>query len=139
MVSQARDTKQREQVLGAVSDRLRSGERVIAVLPFASTPKRPKRPQGKVRVGIYQTSRRYRPLVVTSDRLFVINTSRTPYPRGVLAEFPIADVDFVDLVPAGLSQGRLLLALPDNGTVPFDLGRYDIAELPELRAALERS
>src|SRR5260370_38268603 len=118
MVSQSRDAKQRGLVLGIVSDRLRPGERVVAVLPFASTPKRPKRPQGKVRVGIYQTSRRYRPLVITRHRLFVIATSRPPFPRAVLAEFPLSEVTFVDLVSAGLTQGRLLLDLPDNGTVP---------------------
>ncbi len=138
MDSTARDTAQREQVLGAVGDRLRPGERVIAVLPFASTPKRPKGPLGKVRQGIYTSYRRYRPLVVTSHRLFVVNANRTPYPRGVLAEFPLADVGFVNVVPARFSQSRLLLDLPGDGTVPFDLGRYDVEELPGLRAALER-
>jgi hypothetical protein len=138
MSSTARDAAQRKQVLDAVGDRLRPGERVIAVLPFASTPKRPKGPGGKVREGIYVSYRRYRPLVVTSHRLFVINAVRTPYARGVLAEFPLADVDFVDVVPARFGQRRLRLDLPGVGTVPFNLGRYDVEELPELRAAIER-
>jgi hypothetical protein len=138
MSSTARDAAQREQVLGTVGDRLHPGERVIAVLPFASTPKRPKGSRGKVREGIYVSYRRYRPLVVTSHRLFVVNAVRTPYPRGVLAEFPLAEVGFVDVVPARFGQSRLLLDLPGVGTVPFDLGRYDVEELPELRAAIER-
>src|ERR1035437_171812 len=121
MDSPARGTKQREAVLDAVADRLRPGEDVIAVLPFAATPKRPKGPEGKVRDGIYSSYRRYRPLVVTTLRLFVIGASRTPYPRGVLAEFPLAEVRYVDEVPARFSQTRLLLDLPDAGTVPFDL------------------
>jgi hypothetical protein len=134
----ARDTGQREQVLGVVSDRLVPGERVIAVLPFASPPKRPKGPQGKVREGIYTSYRRYRPLVVTSRRVFVVSAGRTPYPRGVLADFPLGEVGFVDVVPARFGQRRLLLDLPGVGTVPFDLGRYDVVALPDLRAALER-
>ena len=137
MESSARGAKQRKQTLEVVADRLRPDEIVMAVLAFASTPKRPKGPGGKVREGIYISYRRYRPLVATNRRLFVLQASRTPYPRGVLAEFPLADVRFVDVVQGPFSQSRLLLDLPGVGTVPFDLGRYD--ELPELRAALERS
>jgi hypothetical protein len=137
MASRTRDAKQRAQVLEAVGDRLRPGESVIAVLPFASTPKRPKEPTGKVREGIYTSYRHYRPLVVTSRRLFVINAARTPFPRGLLAEFPLAEVGFVDVVPARFGQSRLLLDLPGVGAVPFDLGRYDVEALPGLRAALE--
>lgn len=133
----SRGATQREQVLGAVGDRIGPGERVVAVLPFASTPKRPKGPSGKVREGIYTSYRRYRPLVATSRRLFVVNASRTPYPRGVLAEFPLANVDLVDVVAAHFNQSRLLLDLPGVGTVPFLLGRFDLEELPELRAALK--
>jgi hypothetical protein len=137
MASGAQYTKQRAQILETVNDRLGLGEVVIAVLPFASTPKRPKGPGGKVREGIYTSYGHYRPLVVTSRRLFVINAGRTPFPRGLLAEFPLADVRFVDVVPARFGQSRVLLDLPDLGTVPFDLGRYDVAALSELRAAVE--
>jgi hypothetical protein len=136
MASQAQHTKQRAQVLETVSDRLEPGEVVIAVLPFASTPKRPKGPAGKVREGIYTSYGHYRPLVVTNRRLFVINAGRTPFPRGLLAEFPLADVRFVDVVPARFGQSRVLLDLPELGTVPFDLGRYDVGALSELRAAV---
>ncbi len=86
MESSARGAKQRNQTLEVVADQLRPNENVIAVLAFASTPKRPKGPEGKVRQGIYISYRRYRPLVVTNRRLFVLAASRTPYPRGVLAE-----------------------------------------------------
>ncbi len=139
MDSPTRGAKQRNEVVDTVADRLGPGEEVIAVLPFAATPKRPKGPQGKIREGIYTVYRRYRPIVVTNRRLFVIGGSRTPYPRGVLAEFPLADVTYVDEIPARFSQTRLLLDLPDNGTVPFDLGRYDVPDLPQLRAALGHS
>ena len=134
-----RDARQREQVIEAIGHRLDPGEQVVAVLPFASTPKRPRQPGGKVRTGVYTSYRRYRPLVLTNRRLYVISAGRTPYPRGLLADFPSADVNFVDVVPARFSEGRLLLDIPGEGTVPFDLGRFDVEELPRLRAALERS
>jgi hypothetical protein len=137
MAASGRDAHQREQVLATVADRLGPEERVVAVLPFASTPKRPRGPTGKVREGIYVSYRRYRPLIVTSRRLFVVDAARTPYPRGVLAEFSLPDVTFVDVVPAAFGQSRLLLDLAGVGTVPFVLGRYDLEELPDLRAALE--
>jgi hypothetical protein len=136
MDSEARHAKQRAQVLETVRDELGNGESVVAVLPFASPPKRPKGPSGKVREGIYTSYRRYRPLVVTSRRLLVVDAGRTPFPRGLLAEFPLAEVRFVDVVPARFGQSRLLLDLPGVGTVPFDLGRYDVVALSEFRAAI---
>jgi hypothetical protein len=129
-------TKQREAVLDAVADRLRPGEQVIAVLPFAVTPPR-ARSQGKVREGIYQTNRRYRPLIATDRRLFVLDAGRTPYPRGVIAEFPLASVGFVDVVPRWLGQQRFRLDLPGTGVVPFDVGRLEVDDLARLRDALE--
>ena len=137
MGSSARGAKQRKDAVGIVADQLRTGEDVIAVLPFAATPKRPKGPEGKLRYGIYQSYRRYRPLVVTNRRLIVLEAVRTPSPRGVLAEFPLADVGYVDEVPARFGQTRLLLDLPKLGTVPFVLGRFDVQELPTLRKVLE--
>ena len=137
MDSYARHAKQRAQILEAVGDELGKGEVVIAVLPFASTPKRPKGPSGKVREGIYTSYRRYRPLVVTGSRLLVIEAGRTPFPRGLLAEFPVTQVRLVDVVPARFGQTRLRLDLPGEGTVPFDLGRYDVVALSEFRAAIE--
>jgi hypothetical protein len=137
MDSHTHHAKQRAQILEAVGDELGEGEVVVAVLPFASTPKRPKGPSGKIREGIYTSYRRYRPLVVTSNRLLVIEAGRTPFPRGLLAEFPVAQVQFVDIAPARFGQSRLRLDLPGEGTVPFDLGRYDVVALSEFRAAIE--
>jgi hypothetical protein len=128
--------KQREEVLALVADRLQSGERVVAVLPFALTPKRPKPPR-KVRDGIYQSYRRYRPLVATNRRLFVLDTARTPHPRAVLADFPLDAVDIVDVVPMRMGQQQVVLDLPGLGAIPFVLGRYDADDLAALRGFLE--
>ena len=136
MAPSDRVERQRAEVVAAVEDELRPGERVLAVLPFASTPKRPKGPEGKVRDGIYQSARRYRPLVVTNRRLLVVNAWRTPYPRGLLAEFPASETSVVDVVPARFDQQRLELELPGEGTVPFILGRFDLLELDDFEAAL---
>ena len=88
----ASDQRQRAALLAIVTPELTSGERVLAVLPFANTPKRPRGPEGKVREGVWQTKRRYRPLVLTDRRLFVFDTARTPYPRAVLCEVPSGSV-----------------------------------------------
>ena len=130
-------TKQREEVLALVADRMRPRERVVAVLPFAQTGKRPKPPK-KVRDGIYQSYRRYRPLVATDRRLFVLDTARTPHPRNVLAEFPLEAVTIVDVVPRSFGQQRVLIDLPDLGPVPFDVGRYDLDGLTSLRELVDR-
>jgi hypothetical protein len=127
--------RQREAVVGSVADRLGRNEPVVAVLPFAATPARP-RTGGKVREGIYQTNRRYRPLVATDRRLFVLDAARTPYPRGVLAEFPIGSVAFVDVTPRSFGQQRVRLELPGNGVVPFDVGRLELDDLARLRELL---
>ena len=136
--------RQREEVLNLVADRLRPREQVVGVLPFAQTPKRPKPPEPKkpkpkkVRDGVYQSYRRYRPLVVTDRRLFVLDTARTPHPRSVLAEFPIAEIELVDVVARSLGQQRVVLELPGLGRVPFDLGRYDLEGLESLRESVDR-
>ena len=101
----SRAERQRRDVVDAVRDSLRPGEQVLAVLPFASTPKRPKGPDGKVRTGLYQSARRYRPLVVTDRRLLVVEAVRTPYPRGLLEEFPVAAVR---VAPSGGRAGFAL-------------------------------
>jgi hypothetical protein len=136
MAPSARVQRQRDEVVQAVQDQLRPDEHVVAVLPFASTPKRPKGPEGKVREGIYLSARRYRPLVVTNRRLLVVNAWRTPYPRGLLAEFPASATSVVDVVPGRFDQQRLELELPGEGVVPFILGRFDLIELDEFEAAL---
>jgi hypothetical protein len=128
--------RQREAVLAALRDDLRPGEQVVAVLPFASTPKRPKGPEGKVRQGVYQRARHFRPLVATSSRLIVVDAYRSPSPRGLLADYPIDRVREVDLVPARMGQQMLHLDLPGEGEVPFLLGRFDLIELDQFRDAI---
>jgi len=133
-------TKARQEALDAVRERLRPREEVVAVLPFASTPKRKIGPDGlKVRDGVYQSYRRYRPIVVTDRRLFVLDGGRTPHPRrGVLAEYPLEQVDVVDVIAKRFNQNRVVLDLPDEGAVPFDVGGYEVDDLAVLRARLER-
>jgi hypothetical protein len=129
--------KARKEALGAVQDHLRPDEHVLAVLPFASTPKRPRGAAGKIREGVYQSYRRYRPLVLTDRRLFVLDAGRTPHPRrGVLAEFPTAQVEVVAVIPSRFNQNRLVLDLGGVGAVPFELGGYDVEGLGILREAL---
>jgi hypothetical protein len=107
------------------------------MLPFANTPKRPKTADGKVRVGIWQTSRRYRPLLLTNRRLFVFETYRTPNPRGVLCEFPSGSVKVARSSPGSMGRTNLVLELPTDGEVPFELGRFDVAELEVFKNALD--
>lgn len=132
--------KSREPALGAVRDRFQPAEKVVAVLPFASTPKRPSGPEGKTREGISSSYRRYRPIVVTDRRLFMLDAGRNSRPRGdVLGEFPLQAVDVVDVIPGRFNQNRVLLDLPGVGTVPFDVGGYEVDDLARLRAVLERN
>jgi hypothetical protein len=128
-------TRQRESVIAWVDELLRPNERVVAVLPFAVTPPR-SRSEGKVREGIHQTNRRYRPLVATDRRLFVLDAGRTPYPAGVLADFPLESVTFVDVTPRWLGQQRVRLDLPGNGIIPFDVGRHELDDVARLRDLL---
>jgi len=132
--------KARDEAVGTVRDRLRPREQVVAILPFASTPERPRGPEGKTREGIYQSYRRYRPLVLIDRRLFVLDAGRTPHPRrGVLAEFPVSDVEVVEVIPGRFNQNRVLLDLAGVGTVPFEVGGYEVDDLARLREALDRS
>jgi hypothetical protein len=125
----ASDARQREALLQQVTPRLAVGERVIAVLPFANTPRRPKGRNGKVREGVWQAARRYRPMVLTEQRLLVFDARRTPHPQGVLVEFPASAVSVVRLVPGTLGRQTLVLDLPAEGEVPFELGRLDADDL----------
>jgi len=127
----------RQDVVELIEGQLRPGETVRAVLPFALTPKRPKDAQGKVRVGIYQSYRRYRPLLVTNERVFVFETGRTPHPRQVLAQFPAHDVKVVTITPKRTGLNTLVLDLPSIGPVPFEIGRYEQEELAALAATLD--
>jgi hypothetical protein len=121
--------KSRQRLLDLVSDRLASGETVIAMLPFASIPKRAKGPEGKVRTGVRQSWRRYRPVVLTARRLFLFDTGRTPHPIAVLASYDVADVHFVETVPGRFRETVLVLDLPGLGPIPFETGRLERDDL----------
>jgi hypothetical protein len=137
----ARD-KYRTALVRLVEDSLGSNENVRAVLPFVSSLKRPKVPgaprgkRGKVRVGIYQSWRRYRPMLLTNRRLFVFETGRTPNAREVLAAFDVSDVELNELGAGGFGATRFVLELPGVGRVPFEAGRRDQADLAVLVDAL---
>jgi hypothetical protein len=131
------DARQREALLALVTPRLAAGERVVAMLPFANTPRRAKGPTGRVRVGIWQSARRYRPIVLTDRRLFVLDARRTPHPQGVLAEFPAELVKVARLVPGTLARQTLVLDLPGEGEIPFELGRLDVVDLGAFTGAFD--
>jgi hypothetical protein len=122
--------KYRAALLVKLEGSLGAGETIVAVLPFVSTPKRPRPPgaprgrKGKVRTGIYQSWRRYRPLVLTDRRLFVFDTGRTPNPRQLLAVFARSDVDVISVQRKGRAT-RFVLELPGAGPVPFEAGRRE--------------
>jgi hypothetical protein len=130
--------KYRAALLRKLDGTLASGETIVAILPFASTLKRPKAPnaprgkKGKVRVGIYQSWRRYRPIVLTNRRLFVFETGRTPNPREVLGSFPVDDVDIVEVTQGGHGASRFVLEFPGTGRVPFEAGRRERDDLAVL-------
>jgi len=130
--------KYRSALVQMLAGSLASDERIVAILPFASTLKRPKAPgaprgkKGKVRVGIYQSWRRYRPLVLTNRRLFVFETGRTPNPREVLASYPVDAVDMGAVTDAGRGVARFALEFPDAGRVPFEAGRRERDDLAVL-------
>jgi hypothetical protein len=119
-----------------LADRLAPGERVVAMLPFASIPKRGKGPEGKVRMGVRQSWRRYRPVVMTDRRLFLFDTSRTPHPIGILAAYPLAQVDFVKTAPGRFHQTILVLDLPGLGPMPFETGRLEREDLARVEEYL---
>jgi hypothetical protein len=130
--------KYRATLLRRLDGMLASDERILAILPFTSTLKRPKAPgaprgkKGKVRVGIYQSWRRYRPLVLTNRRLFVFETGRTPNPRAVLVAYPLDDVDMLAVTPVGRGVTHFALEFPDAGRVPFEAGRREREDLAVL-------
>jgi hypothetical protein len=123
-------------MLDLVSDRLAVGETAIAMLPFASIPKRVKGPEGKVRTGVRQSWRRYRPVLVTDRRLFLFDTGRTPHAIEVLATYDVADVHFVETLPGRFRETILVLDLPGLGPMPFETGRRDRDDLEVLERFL---
>jgi hypothetical protein len=124
----------RAPLADAARGELGGGERLVAMLPFASVPKRPRGPEGKVRFGIWQSWRRYRPLVVTTRRLLVFESGRTPHPRALLAGIPLEHVAMSETTPGRLGTTRFTLTFPTEGDIPFEVGRRD--DLGALRAAV---
>jgi hypothetical protein len=114
---------------------LRPGERILAVLPYTSVPKKPRGPEGKIRFGLRQSWKRYRPVVVTNRRLLVFDTGRTPHPRVLLAEFPLEQVAMSEVTTGRFGTAHFTLTLPGEGDVPFEAGRRD--DLAALRATLD--
>ena len=112
---------------------LQGDERILAILPFTTVRKRPRGPEGKVRTGVWQSWRRYRPVVVTDRRVLVFDTRRTPYPHTLLAEFPLDQVTMSEVTSGRFGTERFTLSLPGEGIVPFEAGRRD--QLAELRGA----
>ena len=125
--------KSRNEATSAVEDLFEPGETVVAVLPFTQVP----RLKGATRYGIRQRARRYRPLVLTNRRLFVLETGRTPRPRGVITQFRHADVDVVQYTPPRTFGLRtLVLDLAGTGEVPFIVGRLELDDADVLVATL---
>jgi hypothetical protein len=75
--------------------------------------------------------------VLTDRRLFVVDARRTPHPQGVLAEYPVELVRVVRLVPGTLGRQTLVLDLPEDGEIPFELGRLDAVDLAAFTGALD--
>ena len=120
-------TRAEEELLG--------GEKIVAMLPFATVPKAPRLPgaprgrKGKVRFGIRQSWRRYRPTVVTDRRLLVFDSGKTPHPRWLLGAYPLDQVKMGPLGVGGMGATSFTLALPDAGEVPFETGRRESADV----------
>jgi hypothetical protein len=129
-----RADRSRETLARRAAPLLAGGERVVALFPFASTPRRPRR-LGRAREGIWLSVGRYRPLVLTDRRLLVFDAARTPLPRTLLAEFPAADVTVRRVEPRSFGTTRVVLRLGSEGEVPFQVGRY---ERDDLAVLLER-
>jgi hypothetical protein len=113
---------------------LQGGERILATLPFVSVPKKPRGPEGKIRFGIWQSWKRYRPIIVTDRRLLVFDTGRTPNPRTLLAAFPRGDVTMSEVSTGRFGTMHFSLDLPGEGEVPFEAGRRD--DVAALRASV---
>ena len=104
-------------------------EEIRAVLPFTQTSKRPRMPgqtrRDRVVAGVYQSARRYRPLVITSQRLLVLEGGRGAVPRGILADFPRDEIGLGEVTPVSYWTVRFTLDLPGIGLVPFEAGRKE--------------
>jgi hypothetical protein len=129
----------RRRLRARAQEELGSGEHIVAMLPFAAVPKLARRPGGrkaKVRFGIRQSWRRYRPSVVTDRRLLVFDSGRAPNARGLLGAFPLDDVTMGPVGTARFGTATFVLGLPGVGEVPFETGRKEVDDVEILRAAV---
>jgi hypothetical protein len=109
------------------------------MLPFASVPKLPPQPGGrkaKVRFGIHQSWKRYRPTVITDRRLLVYDSGRAPTARALLGAFPLADVTMGSLGTGRFGATTFVLDLPGVGEVPFETGRREVQDVAALQQLL---
>ena len=138
--SGVRTDKSRASIVRSIQDKLRAREEIRAVLPFTQTSKRPRMPgqarRDRVLTGIYQSARRYRPLVITSQRLFVLDGGRGAVPRGILADFPRDQIGVGEVTPVSYWTVRFTLDLPGLGLVPFEAGRKEHDEALKVRELL---
>jgi hypothetical protein len=131
----------RRRLAALAASELQPGEPIVALLPFATVPKLPRSPErrgrkGKVRFGIRQSWRRYRPLVMTDRRLLVFDSGRTPHPRELIAAFALDDVTIGPVTAGRFGTSLFELSLPGVGEIPFETGRREAQDLAILRAAL---
>lgn len=132
------DDAYRRRLRARAAEELHDGERIVAMLPFASVPKLPRGPHGKVRYGIRQSWKRYRPCVVTDRRLLVFDSGRAPGARSLIGQFPLDQILMGSLGTGRFGTTTFVLDLPGVGPVPFETGRREVDDVAVLqRAAAE--
>lgn len=135
------DDSYRRRLRTRALEEMGTGERVVAMLPFASVPKLPRQPGGrraKVRFGIRQSWRRYRPTVVTDRRILVFDSGRTPGARTLLGAFALDDVTMGPIGTARFGATAFDLGLPGVGEVPFETGRREVDDVAVLERVVRR-
>jgi hypothetical protein len=140
MRSDRADDPYRSRLRARADDELQRGERIVAMLPFATVAKLPRQPgrrRSKVRFGIRQSWRRYRPCVVTDRRLLVFDSGRAPSARALLGAFPLAEVTMGRAGVARFGATSFDLTLPGLGAVPFETGRHEADDVVVLRDLVE--
>ena len=130
------DDPYRRRLRARADEELRTGEHIVAMLPFAAVPKLPRGPEGKVRFGIRQSWKRYRPCVVTDRRLLVFDSGRAPSARALLGAFPIDAVSMGPLGTGRFGTTTFVLGLPGVGAVPFETGRREVDDVARLSLAV---
>ena len=104
---------------------LSPGETVVAMLPFAGTPKRARGPEGKVRDGIWQSARLHRPLALTDRALYVFDAGRTPLARAVHGAYARDRLRVVGVLDHRLGVREVTVTIDGEGDIPFTTGTKD--------------